>query len=170
MASDVRSASSRPSTQKSVKSSAATLCGTNILSNWPLEIDGRIFLKERRCPASGLKSTDLNVITKGRYGPEYSKHAVWHRGSSENPDSRYERISILTWGHGGFADSYPSMDDFVDKMKASRELTTEFQASHKEMISVVEGGRMIFRGGEKSKLSMRLQTARDTALTAVKSH
>ena len=169
MASDARSASSRSSVPKS-KSSAPGHRGSYILSHKPLDIDGRIFLQQRRCPASGLKNTDLNVISKGKFGPQHSKHAIWHRGTSENPDSRYERVSVLTWEHGGFADCYPSMDEFVDKMKASRELTAEFQAAYKEMILVIEEGKMIFRGAEKSKLNMRLQSVRQTTLTAVKSH
>ena len=54
------------------------------------------------------KNTDPNVVTNGKYGPDFSKFTIWHKGSSVNPDGRYERVSYLTWLHGGFAD-----DDIV---------------------------------------------------------
>ncbi len=91
--------------------------GAGILSNDPVTIDGTTFLKIRQCPASGVKNSDANVIRTGKWGPTYSKYAMWQRGSSTNPDSRYERVSVLTWKVGGFADEFPNMDDFVMNMK-----------------------------------------------------
>ncbi len=70
-------------------------------------------MKIKTCPASGRKNTDPNVVVQGPWGPAYSQFTIWHRGTSQNPQSKYERVSVLTWEHGGFADEYPNMDDFV---------------------------------------------------------
>ena len=59
----------------------------------------------RQDPLSGVKNTDPNPVTTGKYGPQFSKHPSWHRGTPEAPDSRFERLTVLTWQHGGFADT-----------------------------------------------------------------
>ena len=69
----------------SLVSRSSSSLGCGILQRQPLEVDGRVFLKVRQCPASGSKNTDLNVIKEGKYGPSFSKHAIWHKGTTENP-------------------------------------------------------------------------------------
>ena len=150
------------SATSSTQSDSATLPrGVGLISNKHVEVDGHLFMKVRQCPASGAKNTDPNVITEGKYGPEYSRFVVWHRGTSASPDSRYERVSVLTWQIGGFADTTPNMDDFVAKMRDDNKLTAEFKAAYTEMVKVIESGVMKFGPHEKQRASMRLQKARN---------
>ena len=108
MAESVRSGAS---TSKLSSSSAGSGRG-------PVEVDGVVFLRSKTCPLSGLKNTDLNPMLQGPLGRSFSKFAVWHRGSSQNPQSRFERVSVMTWEHGGFADRFPNMDQFAEKLQA----------------------------------------------------
>ena len=150
---------------QSVRSSATS--GTS-RGKGPHEIDGRIFLRVKSCPCCGIKNTDLNLVQRGRYGPDFSKHTLWFRGTSENPDSRYCKLGVLTWQHGGFADQHETMDLYVAAMKKDVELQKQHEAAMKEMIAVVEEGRLRFKSGEKAKTSMRLQDARQSAVTSFK--
>ena len=94
-----------------------------------------------------------------------SKFVIWHRGSRQSPDGRFERVSILTWQHGGFADQWPEPDDFVKQLKADSNLQKEFDAAYKSMVLVIEEGRMRFKGVEKDKLNLRLADARKKSVT-----
>ena len=62
--------------------------GAGIISNNLVEVDGVLFMKVRQCPASGAKNTDPNVIREGKYGPEFSRFVIWHRGTSATSTSR----------------------------------------------------------------------------------
>lgn len=117
----------------------------------PVDIDGTIFLKVRQCPLSGVKNTDANVVTDGPWGPSFSKHAIWNRGSSQNPTGRFERLSALTWEHGGFADASPSIDEFADQVRKDHTLQKHFKAAYAEMVKIVTEGRMRFRGDQKGR-------------------
>ncbi len=132
----------------------------------PIDVDGTVFLRVRQCPLSGVKNTDSNVIGDGVWGPSFSKHAIWNRGSSTNPNGRFERISVLTWEHGGFADQHPSIDDFVTQVKADQTLQKQFKAAYEEMVKIVTEGRIRFRAGEREKCKLRLESARKTVVTA----
>ena len=88
----------------------------------PVEVDGVVFLRTKTCPLSGLKNTDLNPMLTGPLGRDVSKFAVWHRGSAQNPLSRFEKLSVMTWEHGGFADTCPCMDEFAAKLQGCRNL------------------------------------------------
>ena len=136
---------------------------------WPRGDRRRGLLETRQCPLSGLKNTDPNVIADGPWGPTFSKHAIWNRGSSQNPGGRFERISVLTWEHGGFADICPSIDDFAAKVKADSSLLKQFKAAYVEMVKIVTEGRMRFRGDQKGKCKMRLDTARKTVVSTYRS-
>ena len=124
-----------------------------------------MFLQVKQCPMSGKKNTKCNAISTGKWGPEFSKFAIWHRGSSQSPDGRFERVSILTWQHGGVADQWPDPDDFVKQLKADSNLQKEFDAAYKSMVQVIEEGRMRFKGVEKDKLNLRLADARKKSVT-----
>ena len=80
---------------------------------------------------SGKKNTDCNVISSGKWGPELSTFVIWHRGSSQSPDGRFGRVSILTWQHGGFADQWPDPDEFVKQLKADSNQQQQFDAAYK---------------------------------------
>jgi hypothetical protein len=132
----------------------------------PVDVDGVVFLKVRQCPLSGAKNTDLNIITEGAWGPAFSKHVIWNRGSSQNPAGRFERLSALTWEHGGFADTWPSIDDFAGQVKTDPSLLKQFKAAYAEMVKIVMEGRIRFRGDQKGKCKLRLENARKTVVTA----
>ena len=142
--------------------------GSGILSNEPTEIDGTIFMKIRMCPASGVKNCDPNPVKTGKWGPEASKYAMWNKGTSVSPQGRYERISVLTWKHGGFADDIPDIDQFVEKMRQSKSLATEFKAAYSEMVKIIEEGRSRFRGSEQGKAALRMQEVRKQVVAAFK--
>ena len=133
-------------------------------SSSPVEINGVVFLRTRRCPASGLCNTDPNVISKGPLGPQYSANAIWNRGTSQNPVSRFECVSVLTFEHGGFADKHKTLDDFVIAMQVQKPLSAEFKAAYKVMVEEIEEGRMRFRKAGRDKLALRLQDARRVAV------
>ena len=129
--------------------------GSGGKSSSPTTVDGVVFLKVKQCPMSGKKNTDLNVIPSGRWGPDYSKHLIWHRGNSLNPEGKFERVSILAWQHGGFADQWPDPDEFLKQLKADSNLQKEFDAAYKSMVLVIEEGRMRFKGVENDKLNLK---------------
>jgi hypothetical protein len=89
---------------------------------------------------------------------------MWQRGSSTNPDSRYERVSVLTWKVGGFADEFPNMDNFVANMKDNPKTAKEFRSAYAEMVKLIEEGKMRFRAAEKDGSALRLQEARKTVV------
>ena len=99
-------------------------------------------------------------MTSGPWGPDYSYHVIWHRGKSECPDGRFERISVLAWAHGGFSTKHESMDDFADALQANSGLAKEFRAAYNETLECVKSGTMRFRGDTAAKLALRLQAAR----------
>lgn len=86
-----------------------------------ISVDGLMFSCERECMLSGNKNTDLNPVKKGLYsaedGGEEYKHVIWNRGTSTAPRGRYERISVLAWQHGGFADVYPCIETFAAQLR-----------------------------------------------------
>lgn len=136
--------------------------------NTPTEVAGNVFMKVRQCPASGVKNTDKNVIKQGKWGPDFSKYVVWHRGTSQNPDGRYERVSVLVWQHAGFADitGMQDMDSFVQKLKTDNQLAKEFRAAYAEMVKIIEEGTMRFKAGaSKNEVAMRLEKARKASVT-----
>jgi hypothetical protein len=135
----------------------------------PLEVDGEVFLKVRQCPLSGVKNTDPNIIVDGSWGPSFSKNVIWNRGSSQNPLGRFERVSVLTWEHGGFADACPNIDDFCVQVKTDPSVMKQFRAAYAEMVAIVREGRMRFRGDAKGKCKLRLETAQRTVVTAYRS-
>jgi hypothetical protein len=135
----------------------------------PVEVDGEVFLEVRQCPLSGVRNTDPNISTDGPWGPAFSNNAIWNRGSSQNPMGRYERLSVLTWDHGGFADTCPSIDDFAMQVKTDPALLKQFRADYREMVAIVREGRMRFRGDAKGKCKLRLETAQRTVVTAYRS-
>ena len=139
--------------------------GSGSKSSAPTTVDGTVFLKVKQCPMSGKKNTDLNVIPSGRWGPIYSKHLIWHRGNSLNQEGMFERVSILTWQHGGFADQCPEPDNFVKQLTADSSLQREFDAAYKAMVLVIEEGRMRFKGLEKYRLNLRLADSRKKSVT-----
>ena len=106
---------------------------------------------------SGKTNTDYNVISRGKFGPDYSKFMMWHRGSAQNPDGQFERVSLLTWQHGGFADKWQDPDTFVKQLQSDTNLQREFDAAYKAMVAIIEEGRMRFRLGEKEKVNLRLE-------------
>ena len=59
----------------------------------------------------------------------FSKHAIWNRGSSQNPNGRFERLSVLAWEHGGFADATPSIVDFATHVRSDPALLKQFKAA-----------------------------------------
>ena len=138
--------------------------GSGSKSSSPTTVDGTVFLKVKGCPMSGKKNTDCNVITSGKWGPEFSKFVIWHRGSSQNPDGRFERVSILTWQHGGFADQWPDPEDFVKQLRADSNLQKQFDAAYKIMVQVIEEGRIRFKGKEKDKINLQLADARKASV------
>ena len=78
--------------------------------------------------------------------------------------SRFERVSVLTFEHGGFADKHKTLDDFVIAMQVHKSLSAEFKAAYKVMVEEIEEGRMRFRKSEREKLALRLQDARRVAV------
>ena len=138
--------------------------GSGSKRSTPTTVDGTVFLKVRQCPMSGKKNTDYNVISRGKFGPDYSKFMIWHRGSAQNPDGKFERVSLLTWQHGGFADKWQDPDTFVKQLQSDTNLQREFDAAYKAMVAIIEEGRMRFRLGEKEKVNLRLEEARKTTV------
>jgi len=138
--------------------------GSGSKASAPTTVDGTVFLKVRQCPMSGKKNTDYNVIGRGKFGPDYSKFVIWHRGSAQNPDGKFERVSLLTWQHGGFADKWHDPDMFVKQLQSDTNLQREFDAAYKTMVAIIEEGRMRFRLGEKERVNLRLEEARKTTV------
>ena len=87
-----------------------------------MDVDGAVFLRVNACPASGCKNTDLIFVKSGKYGLVYSKYAIVNRGTSTNPDSRCEKVSVLVWQHGGFADTWTEINTFVQDVKGKSNL------------------------------------------------
>eukprot|EP00959_Pyramimonas_sp_CCMP1952_P200038 4184047-Pyramimonas_sp.AAC.1 len=80
-------------------------------------IDGTTFMRVKTCPLSGVKNTDPNPVTEGPHGPEKNKFAIWDRGGPQKPSGNYERISMLTYHHGGFAHRSPDIIKFVEELE-----------------------------------------------------
>ena len=157
-------AGSKRSGKTSIKGSTTASSSAGIISKESTTIDGTVFMKIRACPLSGKKNTDLNPVATGKYGPTFSKHVIWHRGQSTMPEGRYDRISILTWQHGGFADQWPDVEKFEAELVSDRQVQAEFKAAYAGMVKVIEEGRLRFKGSEKDKLKMSLDQIRKEAL------
>ena len=157
------------SSGQSSRASASSICsgkrGLGVVSADPITIDGKLFMRVRQCPLSGVKNTDPNVVRSGRWGPDHSEFALWQRGTSFNPDSRFERISVLAWQLGGFADAEPDIDKFVEKVKVDKSLRARYNGAYKEMITVVEEGIIRFRGQAKSNAVLRVDSAGKKSLS-----
>jgi hypothetical protein len=67
--------------------------------------------------------------------------------------------------HGGFADRFPDIDQFCEETRTNKPLAAEFMGAYKEMISVIEEGRLRFRHTEKDKVALRLQEARKVVVS-----
>ena len=130
--------------------------GSGSKGSTPTTVEDTVFLRVKQCPMSGKKNTDYNVVHCGKFGPDYSKFMIWHRGIAQNPDGKFERVSILTWQHGGFADKWQSPDAFVNQLQSDANLQREFEAAYKAMVAIIEEGRMRFKLGEKEKVNLRL--------------
>ena len=135
-----------------------------------ISVDGLMFSRQRECVLSGNKNTDINPVKLGAYsfeeGKAEYKYVIWNRGTSTAPKGRYDRISVLTWQHGGFADMYPNIETFAAQLRLNekKELLKEFNSAYAAMVKVIEEGKLRFVKGEKNKVAMRLQEARKVSL------
>ena len=125
---------------------------TEASSSGPIEVDGSVFLRVRTCPLSGRKNTEPNVIESGPMGPTMSRWTIWNRGASQNPVTRFERVSVLTWEHGGFADRHPDLNEFASTLQSNKQLQGEFKVAYQEMVSVITEGRSASRAPRKIEL------------------
>ena len=120
-------------------------------------VDGQVFLKLRSCIACGRKNCDPNEITSGPLSN--NRFTVWHRGSSEDPQSKQDRICQLTYQHGAFGDE--SLEEFVNqRMRKDPQLQGEFMAAREAMLEILNDGRARFKGKAANAAKQRLDIVR----------
>ena len=64
--------------------------GSGSKSSAPTTVDGSVPEGETM-PDARQQNIDCNAFSSGKWGPEFSKFLIWHRGSSQNPDGKFER-------------------------------------------------------------------------------
>ena len=111
-----------------------------------ISVDGLMFSRQRECVLSGNKNTDINPVKLGAYsfeeGKAEYKYVIWNRGTSTAPKGRYDRISVLTWQHGGFAYVDPNIETFAAKLRLdeNKTLLKEFKSAYAAMVEIIDEG------------------------------
>ena len=58
------------------------------------------------------------------------------------------------------------MDQYVTLMRGNKQMQLEFQAAYKDMVRVLEDGKMRFKGNERDKVRVRCEEVRKAAVNA----
>ena len=98
----------------STRSKRSTL---GVVQVGPVNINGIVFLKIRRCALCLLTNTDENVITAGPWRRELYPYQVWQRGPPENPSGQNDRVCTLVYVEGGVINEYADVGAFIEARK-----------------------------------------------------
>ncbi len=158
-------AESNASSSKSKRSAAS-----DKLEKGPTMIDGHLFLTIKRCPLCLTKNSDENIIKAGPFGPDFSAHQVWAKGSSTKPQGMLNKVCQLAFVHGGFAAQFGnSYDQFLDARRRDPQLNKEWQATLDAGVDILEKSTVTRLGKNVlADMDTALQGARKTVVEAFK--
>jgi hypothetical protein len=134
-------------------------------STGPITVNGVTFLKIKRCLLCNATNTDPNPITGGPRGIEKEPFIMWHKGTQQNPEGRFDRICVQVFSMAGFAHEYRNIDEFLEARKADPNLQREWKAARDEYLAVIsEHSRL--RGNVKNCTLDRVAAARKKVVKA----
>lgn len=135
-------------------------------------MNGRVFLRIKRCPLCLLTNSDANPLKAGPLGADVQDCLPWHRGTTEDPESRFDRICTTAYDLGGFCSEYDSPDDLIVARKEKPEVAAEWDAARGETIQLMEndsafaGKRM--GAAQKKAVAKKLLSKRKKTVEAYK--
>ena len=152
--------------EASVQSARSKRSSIVPVASGPCTVNGVTFLKVKRCPMCNCLNSDPNPILRGPRGIEAEPFLMWHKGTQQNPEGRFDRICVNVFAIAGFAHEFPNVDAFLEARKGNPNLQREWKAAYDEYLAVLSEGHSRLRGGVKSFTLERVSGARKKVVKA----
>ncbi len=106
-----------------------------VVERGPVEKNGVVYYKIKRCPCCQLLNSDPNPVQSGPLGVTTIPTLPWKAGTSVNPSGPICKICYLVLLVGGFwAQFNQQLEAFLNKRKQEGELMGEWKAAYKHFV------------------------------------